>query len=277
MSNHIEAMDTLERERELAPASGLSLAVQPARTRGFTNSNKADKLVAVADDDQDGDDERSFVQRHWIGLCIGLAVMIGLIVCAVHVFSGASATPRREQAFTMVSLAPPPPPPPPPPTPPQAQTPPEEKMIEQTPVAAEEPKPDEPPAPSPDLGTGVKGNGPPDGFGLNGSRGNGLIGSRNAGNNGSRWGWYAGQVQTKIAEALRNHHKTRSAGLAVQVRVWPDAVGRITRVQLVSSTGNKSMDDAIQNEVLTGLQLQEPPPPGMPAPIVLRLNARRPN
>ena len=34
---------------------------------------------------------------------------------------------------------------------------------------------------------------------------------------------------------------------------------------------------AIKDEVLAGLQLREPPPEDMPVPIVMRLNARRPN
>jgi periplasmic protein TonB len=37
------------------------------------------------------------------------------------------------------------------------------------------------------------------------------------------------------------------------------------------------MDEAIKTEVLTGLQLQQPPPPDMPMPMLLRLTARRPN
>jgi hypothetical protein len=136
----------------------------------------------------------------------------------------------------------------------------------------EKPK-DEPPA----LGTNIKGDGPSDGFGL-GSSGNGGFLGGGGKKGGSRWGWYAGQVQAKIGDALRGNRKTRSASISgVQIRIWPDATGRITRAQLSGSTGDPSVDEAIKSEVLTGLQLQEPPPAGMPSPIVLRLSARRPN
>ena len=44
---------------------------------------------------------------------------------------------------------------------------------------------------------------------------------------------------------------------------------------MAGSTGDPSLDSAIRDEVLNGLQLQ-PPPLGMPIPITLRLAARRP-
>ena len=59
------------------------------------------------------------------------------------------------------------------------------------------------------------------------------------------------------------------------VRVWADSSGRITRAQLVGSSGNPSVDQAIKSQVLTGLQLTEPPPAGMPMPINMRIAARK--
>ena len=151
-------------------------------------------------------------------------------------------------------------------------------MIEQAPVENEEKPDDKPPAPAPDLGTGLKGDGPPDGFGMGGSGGGSRIGGGSS-QQRSKWGWYASQVQSRIAEALRTNRKTRVAKMnSVQVRIWPDAAtGRVTRASLAGSTGDAALDAAITSEILTGLQLTEPPPAGMPAPIVLRLSARRPN
>jgi outer membrane biosynthesis protein TonB len=158
-------------------------------------------------------------------------------------------------------------------------------MVEQTPVnepeekPVEAPKVDEPP-PAP-MGTNVAGNGPPDGFGLSGGNGTGGTGLGGSGSGrkvgGSKYGWYAGQVQSKIADAMRQHSRTRNASLSLQVRIWPDSTGRISRAQLVGSSGDPQVDEAIKNEVLTGLQLMEPPPADMPTPIVLRLSARKPN
>jgi protein TonB len=151
-------------------------------------------------------------------------------------------------------------------------------MIEQAPVN-EEPKPDDKPKDEPPkevIGTNIRGDGPPDGFGVGSGKGGGFLGSAGgAGPKGSRWGYYAGDVQCKIANALRSNSVTRSAALDIRVRVWPDPSGRVTRAQLVASTGNSSIDAALKNQVLNGLPL-EPPPAGMPMPIVVHLLAKRP-
>lgn len=151
-------------------------------------------------------------------------------------------------------------------------------MIEQTPVENEpkpEQAPDEPPAA--DLGTGIKGDGPPDGFGLSGS-GSGRSNGTGSGNQQqrSRWGWYAGQVQSRIQQAVQTNRRTRAASIRAEVKVWADSTGRITRAKLTSTTGDAALDATLRDEVLAGLQLSEPPPEGMPMPINLRITARRP-
>ena len=153
-------------------------------------------------------------------------------------------------------------------------------MIEQEPVHEDEPKPEAPkPADDspPDIGTSIKGDGPPDGFGLSGNRNGGGTG-RGLGGSGtarSRWGWYAAKVQSGISEALRRDPKIREAVLNGKVRVWPDATGRITRSKLDTGTGDAALDAAIIR-TLSGVQLSEPPPADMPSPIILRISARRP-
>lgn len=151
-------------------------------------------------------------------------------------------------------------------------------MVEQVQVDDSEAKPDDNPAPpSADLGTSITGGGAPDAFGLSGNRGGGFLGGTGSRGSGSRWGWYASAVQATVSEALRRNARTRDANFRLEVRVWPDLTGRVTRAQLAGTTGDAALDAAIKAEVLTGLQLKEPPPPGMPLPIVMRLTARRPN
>ena len=152
-------------------------------------------------------------------------------------------------------------------------------MIEQAPIDDSEARPDEPAAPvSADLGTSIKGNGGSDAFGLTANKGGGRIGGGSAARSAaSRWGWYAGQVQTTVGEALRRNARTRDASFRIEVRIWPDLTGRVTRAQLVRSTGDAKLDAAIRTEVLAGLQLKDPPPDGMPLPIIMRLTARRPD
>ena len=62
----------------------------------------------------------------------------------------------------------------------------------------------------------------------------------------------------------------------VRVKVWADATGRITKVSLGGSTGIAELDNAIKSEVLSDLVLPEPPPQGMPMPIVMHFSAKRP-
>jgi outer membrane biosynthesis protein TonB len=150
-------------------------------------------------------------------------------------------------------------------------------MVEQPPVLKPENKPkDEPKAPDKPPGPPTPAaSGPPSDFGLGGPGGGG--GGGYGGGGGSRWGWYAGEVQARIADALRKNDKTRDAKLRVKIRIWSDSTGRITRAELFGSSGDAVVDNTIKNEVLTGLQLQEPPPQDMPMPIVLRVVEERTN
>ena len=214
-------------------------------------------------------EEGSFLRRNRLGVIIAL---IFLAVCALVVFTmlhAAGNPSRRASDLVMIRLPPPPPQTPPPPTPEQKMRDEHEEKInvpEEKPKDIPEKPPDEPP-----IGTNIKGDGRGDSFGLSGSAGNGF-----GGGGGSRFDWYAGQVQRRIADALRNNSKTREASLSVKVRVWADATGRISRAELVGSTGDPALDQTLRDQVLTGLQVSEGPPDGMPMPVLLRLTARRP-
>ena len=220
-------------------------------------------------------EDRSFVKR--FGLVLSLAA-VGLVVAVIFLgksLAKANSAPSKMPEVTMVKILATPPPPPPPPAQPKLV---EEKMVEQMPVDANEAKPEESaPAPSADLGTSITGPGGADGFGLGGNRGTGALDGSATRGSGSKWGWYAAQVQVTISDALRKNVRTREASFRLEVRVWPDITGRIGRAQLVGSSGDAAVDAAIRSDVLTGLQLSEPPPFGMPLPIVLRLTARRTN
>jgi periplasmic protein TonB len=230
------------------------------------------------------DEERSFFQRHPVAIGLVIVVFAGVLVMTAIAQLNKQNPPSRTQQLSIVQLLPPPAPPTPPPA--QQATPPpmveQQKMIEPESKPKELVRKDEPPkprteAPAGPLGMNAKGEGAADQFGLVGrSGGNGLVGG-GGGGRGSRWGWYATQVQATIEEALRNNAHTRNAKMNLQVRIWPDKVGRIMRAQLTGSTGDSAVDNAIANEVLSGLQLQEPPPADMPTPIVLRLVGRRPS
>lgn len=131
------------------------------------------------------------------------------------------------------------------------------------------------PDPEPAVSTTVGG---PSAGGLNIAKGNNRV-FRRVVDSGTRnkWGFYANQVQSSITSALKRNPKTRKASMQIDVKIWADSAGRITRVTLGSSTGDPALDAIIRDQVLTGLQLSQPPPEGMPMPINLRVKAQRPN
>lgn len=212
-----------------------------------------------------------------IAVAAVLLVAAGLV--AWFLFGGKSKPKKRDAGIVSIMpvLPPPPPPPPPQPTPP----PPEPVSQPDQPELVEETQPEAPPEAAPDepapMGSNIQGDGPPDGFGLTGKGGGGLIGGRGkGGGSGSRFGAYAGRVQGAVSAALRAHKLTRSASLSLKARIWVDASGRVTRATLEGSSGDPAVDNALRNEILTSVTLPEPPPEGMPMPIVMRINAARP-
>jgi outer membrane biosynthesis protein TonB len=227
------------------------------------------KRLEAEFEDEPKEPAQNFFKRFRVSIIVTGVVLVGIVMVAKFSSGGGSS---KRDSFTLVSLAPPPPPPPPVMTPPPPP-PPDEQKIEEPMVKQEAPK-EEAPKDEPPLGTGIKGDGAGDSFGLGGGNGTGRIGGNE---NGSKWGWYAGQVQSRIQQALQRNSKTRTASISVKVRIWPDPSGRIGRVQLAESTGNPALDTALRDDVLSGLQLDEGPPPGMPAPITLRIVERRPH
>lgn len=229
-----------------------------------------------ADLSHEGEND-SFVSRHRMTLIVTGILVVGLGVYFMPKPKG-SGPARKVEKVVMVQLPPPPKLPPPPP--PKVQPPPE-KMEKQAPVE-EKPKeaaPKKADNPPQTLATGIKGDGPGSGLAASGTGigGGNFIGGPKGGEGGGKWDGYARQVQSKISDALRRNARTKSASIArLEVRIWPDGTGCVTRAQLTNSTSDRGLDSAIQEQVLTGLQLAEPPPAGMKLPIVLRLSASRP-
>jgi periplasmic protein TonB len=274
----VETLEPFERSSPNAAAS--AKIVSRARPSHSPEPHPVAKKPPVArtayDDNEEVDD--SFIGRHRAKLAIAAVLAIGAGVG--YLMTMEKSTRPYKAPERMISIqVPPPPAPPPPPPPPKIQPPPEQKMIEQAPVEEKPPEPKPVDEPPPTLGTNIKGDGPGSIPGL-GTRGdNSRIGGNGTGSGrgGGKWDGFARQVQSRIADAVRNNPKTRAVSIrSLQIRIWVDATGRITRAKLMGSTGDSALDSALQNEVLNGLQLKEPPPPGMPSPIVLRISSRRP-
>lgn len=258
------------KKRNAAPKRRPGHPARGAASAASHTPHHYDKLV------DEGENE-GFFGRHRTKVVIGAFALLG--AGAFYFLSTAkhTATVKAPEKMVVVSLPPLPPPPPPPPPPKREPPPPKpEQKMEKESAPEDKPKEEAPKAPEPPkeaLGTGVKGNGP--GIAGLGSSGNGggFGGPKSGG--GSKYGYYAGMVQSKVTQALQSNGHTRSAAMDIKVRIWPDSTGRITRVALDTKTGDPKLDAAIQNEVLANLQLAEPPPAGMPLPIVMRLTARK--
>lgn len=225
-------------------------------------------------------ERKSAVRKRPVGwIVLGAVAAIVALWLVSGLFGGKSS--GKKQSVNIVNVMPvlPPPPPPPQPTPPPPE--PEQAPPPDAPEFVEEKAPDSPSEAAPDepepMGSNIQGDGPADAFGLTGKGGGGKIGGRGqGGGQGSKFGWYAGRVQNAVSGALRNHRLTRTASMSITARIWVDSSGRVSRAVIEGSSGNREIDSALEQEILGRISLGDAPPEGMPMPIVMRINAKRP-
>ncbi|EJL04817.1 MULTISPECIES: energy transducer TonB [Pseudomonas] len=187
---------------------------------------------------------------------------------------------RREapKVPTIIPLPPPPPPPPEKPKEPEPKV--EEKMPEPEPTPEpEEVKPEEeaPPSPVDDLanpmqmdGDAQSGN---DAFNIGAGKGGGMAG---AGGGRLGNGTYSQFLAFTFQRLLRENPDLRSLAFALQADVWLSAVGEITRVELVKSSGNRQVDEQVISALRGAPHLSERPPASLTLPVRLSLQGRRP-
>jgi periplasmic protein TonB len=225
---------------------------------------------------------------------LALVVLLAFGIRWIAMNRNARPPPRKVMQFTAVRVLPQPPAVKPPPPPPQPVTPPKEidqPRTTRVELKATDIPPPDAPRPSPEPGGGrlalaAEGEGPGDAFNLAGNPGGrGLLSGGGLGDGtgdgvgggdgaAARFGWYYVKIANEIEEAFRKQKVVNAASARVELRVWADPSGRISRVQLVRSTGDPRLDEAIQSVV--GLRLREPPPRDIPMPMIARLTARRP-
>jgi protein TonB len=287
MKDELDAIDPAEtpagkkaapRPAGAPPRKGSGHTEKTAEAPRSSPSPRPSRIPAEDDDDEENE---GFFQRHGIKIIIAVAV---LAIGGWIAFSKPSkpSAPARRPEPPMIMIKPVPAPTPPP-TPPPKVIPPKEEVKREDKVSIPEEKPMEKPAPpkpveKPPEGLGTNVKGPGGSSGLIAGGGNGVLGGTGTGpGGGSAGAWYAGQVKTKVAEALRNHRKTRNAPKS-QIRfvVSINGSGQVTNVKLLGSTGDVSIDEAIKNEALNGIRLQDPPPGGKPMTVTLDFNASRP-
>ena len=222
-----------------------------------------------------------FVRQHGAAFAAAAVLIVLLLIALVFFLSNRHQPPVKQvETITIIAVQPIKPPPPPPPPP--------QEMIQQPKITTPIAKPTEPAPPTkvatpkavapvaPPLGTSIHSNAAPDSFNLSGNAGGDSLLGGGGGEGGSgAWSYYASLLQSQINQALHVNKKTTNASFQVVARVWVDSTGFVTRV-VVAPSGNNIIDSAIRNEVLAGMRFSEPPPAGMPMPIVMSLTGQQP-
>lgn len=212
--------------------------------------------------------------RPWL-IAGGIALLCLLVFLGIrHVLQNAEK-PKRPTIAQIELLRPPPPPPPPKveEKPPEPQVKEEVKLDEPTPQ--DEPQEqaennDEPP-PSENLGVDAEGGAGTDGFGLVGNKGGAnLIGS----GGGSKFRWYARQVEQQLQSKLADDERLKRLNYRVTVMFWLSPSGLVERYELDGSTGNSDIDRALRQALADLRGFGQAPPEGMPQPVGLRINSR---
>jgi protein TonB len=188
---------------------------------------------------------------------------------------------RREAPKVPMIIPLPPPPPPPPEKPPEEPPPPEEEKIpepEPTPEPEEvKPQEEAPPSPAADLANPMQMDGAAqsgsDAFNIGAGKGGGMGGS-GGGRVGN--GTYGQFLAFTFQRLLRENPELRNQAFALQTDVWLSAVGEITRVELVKSSGNKEVDAQVLAALRASPALQQRPPASMTLPVRMSLQGRRP-
>ncbi|TAN50264.1 MAG: energy transducer TonB [Methylococcaceae bacterium] len=209
--------------------------------------------------------------RRWIPLMISGLVGVLVILAIWKIKTSFDQSGRHKKSVQQIVMMQAPPPPPPPPPPPQEIKPPEPEKIEpiEQPETPPEAPPDAPPAGP--LGLDAEGSGGGDGFGLVGNKGGKEIGS--AAGSASVLAWYGGKVKQRILNQLSAHAELRKAAFAVVVKLWISSDGKISRVELMDSTGKADLDGELRSE-LARLSVEAPPPEAK-MPVKLRIVARK--
>jgi periplasmic protein TonB len=203
-------------------------------------------------------------------LVAGLLIALSIYVLRLH-FQKAPHVKKSVPQLTMIQTQLPLPPPPEP----IAQTPAakietlEAQIPEKPPESA--PEPAEKP-PLGELGLDAEGEAGADGFGLIANRGGQSL---LAGNSGSAVLWYGGQIKERLEEDLQNllaDSAAMKSGYDVLISVWVDADGRVSRGELISSSGVIDVDRSIRQALLKlELDIGQAPPANMPQPVKIRL------
>jgi TonB family protein len=218
--------------------------------------------------------------------CILFVAVVGFFL---NILLSDSSGPRQKTKIASVTLVKPPPP---------EQKPPEQKLEQEVqkqdnvqqietaqPDQAQQNDADAPP-PGADLGLDAEGGAGSDGFGLVGKKGGRalVLGGPGGGGGGmnrlslmSKYGWYTTKIQDEVKRHVRK--KLDAEGgipkgkLQVTVKIVLDQKGAIVKYQIIASSGDSRMDEALKAS-LPGFRISQPPPEGMPQGMTIRITSQ---
>jgi TonB family protein len=222
----------------------------------------------------------SFQIRRWLFIAAGVVVAVALL-WFLWVWAHDKAGIKREAPKLATIIPLPPPPPPPPPKPPEPPKPEEQKIVQPTPEVTkptEAPKPKaDAPSPAKDLSTPMRmdadaqaGN---DAFNIGAGSGGGMGGSGAGFGNGT----YASYLGSMFQKILREDDHTKNLAFRVQANIWLTADGKISRVELVKSSGDAKVDQLVLTAMREAPALDERPPTTLAMPARVDLQGRRPS
>ncbi len=208
-------------------------------------------------------------EEGWSSRLRGLAVpgaILLIVAGAILYFLHDTAGIRREAPPlpTLIATLPPPPPPPPP-----KQQPEPEKKIEQPLKPVEQPKAaDNSPKPVTINGPAQAGS---DAFNVGAGAGGGDIGS------GGGFGEanYTRYLGTALQQTVQNDDRVNHLVFSADMAVWVDPNGRVTRVAVLKTTGDPTIDKDLVAALQDMPALDEPPPATLEFPQRVRIEGRR--
>ncbi|MGH8780543.1 TonB family protein [Paraburkholderia sp.] len=205
-------------------------------------------------------------------------LLVALAAVIWHFASDTTGVKRAEapQVTTVIPLPPPPPPPPP-------QKPPPEKPVDvKTPVdkPTDVPKPADTPKPSDNQPKQMTMNAPAqagtDNFGIGAGDGSGMAGSGGGGHFGNAtYQRYLGYLLQQALERDKNVQDEGGSRFDINVNIWMEPSGSITKVAVVQSSGDTKLDDAVVGALMALGKVDEPPP-GATYPKLVKLHGKQP-
>jgi periplasmic protein TonB len=202
-----------------------------------------------------------------VGAMFTILLILGFSWFVRTMMIAKTGKPDRQVQMVQIIRPPPPPPPEPPPPPP-----PPEKTEQALPKDEPEPTPDPQQAPANEpLGVDADGSAGGDAFGLAARRGGSdLVG----GTGSSPFGWYEKRIADTIRERLSGIACAKAAKGSLSLHLVLDADGKFRQVQLATTTGNRQVDQCIDSALTSMPAMGDPPPPGMPAQVNIKIVSR---